>query len=144
MGEETFLHVCYSAPERDWAKDWELCEKATPGPWYAIPHPEYTSASWRVDTNPNASWAGFGQLAYMSEENARFVAEARDALPYWLKWVRKLTACLEDILWVCRDAGPAASRFPESECRALLREIDQVWCRVQRELAELEGGDKNA
>lgn len=79
-------------PERNWEKDWEICKKATPGPWYAIPHPEYKNASWRVDTSPDVPWASFGQLAYMSEEDARFVAEAREALPYYLQRVQELEA----------------------------------------------------
>jgi hypothetical protein len=83
--------------QRDWQADWELTKRATPGPWYAIPHPEYKSAKWRVDTNPNASWANFGELAYMSAEDARFVAEAREALPYWLQRVKELEHVLEPL-----------------------------------------------
>lgn len=62
-------------PERDWQKDWELCMKATPGPWKAEVFAQ------RV-------------MPYICEHvigvNARFIAEAREALPYWLQRVREL------------------------------------------------------
>lgn len=83
--------------ERDWQKDWELCEKAT-GPWYAIPHPDYKNANWRVDTRPDVPWANFGQVAYMSAENAQFIAEARQALPYWLQRARELEEALMGLI----------------------------------------------
>lgn len=85
-------------PERDWQKDWEACQKATPGPWYVIPHPEYRNASWRVDTNPDAPWVNFGQLAYMSAENAQFVTVAREALPYWLQQVQEMKEALMGLI----------------------------------------------
>ena len=123
---------------RDWQKDWELCQRATPGPWVPsnngriyCPKGYYVATVYKLLT-PD----GLHDTA-TTNANMQFISEAREALPYWLKWVRKLTACLEDMLCACRDAGPAASQFPESECRALLREIDQVWCRVQRELKEV-------
>ena len=52
----------------------KIARGATPGPWYAIPHPEWRGANWRVDTRPGTDWANFGQIAYMSGANARFVA----------------------------------------------------------------------
>ena len=52
----------------------KIAEAATPGPWYATPHPECRGANWRVGTRPSTDWVNFGQIAYMSGANARFVA----------------------------------------------------------------------
>jgi hypothetical protein len=98
--------------KRDWQKDWELCQAATPGPWRAEVYAQ------RI-------------MPYICEHvnaaDARFIAEAREAIPYWLQRVRKLETLLDKILTVCNDAGIAADGFSEDECRKLLRDIDQTW-----------------
>lgn len=74
---------------RDAEKDLQMCEAATPGPWHA-------NTSWfasEVTTNPEGSaYAWVCQLWYKDEEvmqnhkaNAQFIAESREALPYWIK-----------------------------------------------------------
>ena len=50
---------------------------------------------------------------------------------------RKLESLLERMLTICVDAGPASISFSELECRALLKDIDKVWCEVQREYASI-------
>lgn len=102
--------------KRDWQKDFNLTMRATSGPWRAEIYAR------RV-------------MPYICEHidpaDASFIAEAREALPYWLQRVRKLEDLLDRILAICVDAGPAADSFAESECRALLRDIDkarqEVW-----------------
>lgn len=55
--------------------------KHTPGPWYAIPNPEWSGAKWRIDNKSNAPWANFGEICYASTAaNARLIAAAPDLL----------------------------------------------------------------
>lgn len=69
-------------PERDWAKDWELCQRLSRTPWqlddrtiwykgYAIWHPLLVGSR-------------------CTDADLRFIIEAREALPYWLQRVREL------------------------------------------------------
>lgn len=99
-------------PERDWAKDWELCEKATPGPWYVkilYHEPPYEEFIKGIDIIAK----GEDDVEYIITrmdwsnppvENALFITEARDALPYWLQRVRELeaqVAVMREVLELC-------------------------------------------
>lgn len=78
--------------ERNWEKDWELCQKASPSLWRVV-----GKDSWKLK--------GFPQVEINTPEghyfpvnfecDAIFIAEARDALPYWLQRVRKLEQVAE-------------------------------------------------
>lgn len=48
----------------------------TPGPWYAIPHAEWSGACYRIDNNPKARWGHFNQIAYARKANAHLIAAA--------------------------------------------------------------------
>ncbi len=112
--------------ERDWQKDWELCEKATLGPWATrITHnmspsdskvssceivalePGETYPSEKsyciAKLVPYGAWA-YGEFKEHVVRDAQFIAEARQALPYWLQWVRELEQErmeLEEVLNKC-------------------------------------------
>jgi len=86
--------------KRDWARDWELCMRATFGRWQ-VNGDAYTwdgelnkyASSW-VET-PTGTWRQYklnptGSAMIQQEADARFIAEAREALPYWLQRVREL------------------------------------------------------
>ncbi len=71
---------------RDWQKDWKTCQYGIPGPWfYHVP-------------GRDGEWAGYvysgatgERVAYdVSFDDGMFIAEAREALPYWLQRVREL------------------------------------------------------
>ncbi|MGB9792813.1 MAG: hypothetical protein ACPLTR_09605 [Thermacetogeniaceae bacterium] len=100
-------------PERDWAKDWELCQRATLGPWRAEVYAQ------RV-------------MPYICEHvnsaDAHFIAEAREALPYWLQRVRELEA---DIAWLMQEYGE--SEEPMSQDALELKER----CLILKERDEL-------
>ncbi len=53
-----------------------LAEKATPGPWYSIPNPEWKNACCRIDNKPDADWGNFGQISYASPHDAPLIAAA--------------------------------------------------------------------
>lgn len=64
-------------PERDWEKDWKLCEQR-----YSRPE------DWLVATIYNSEGKIISSKVYLP--NARLVMEAREALSYWLQRVREL------------------------------------------------------
>lgn len=122
-------------PKRDWSKDWEVCERATPGPWYAIPHPEYKHGNWRVDTRPDVPHANFGQLAYMSAENAQFVAEAREGWPAALeeraRLAKRVQELEEDITFLTQEYGNSNEPMTQDALELKKR------CRILEERARL-------
>ena len=69
---------------RNWARDWELCKKATPGPW------------------------------------AEFIAEAREALPYWLNQM------LDVVMSLCHEGVMTMSRAREI-LGVTLHEADKLY-----------------
>lgn len=87
-------------PERDWSQDWETCEWATPGPWEWDLH--RSRLVQKVENkNPLRDYYGDydiidvfrappASLNIRSKNDAKFIAESREALPYWLQRVREL------------------------------------------------------
>lgn len=69
--------------KRDWQKDMEMCKAASQGPWY----------SGVIGKEPMAVWyniIGGPKLITVADHiqahaDARFTAESRTALPYWLQ-----------------------------------------------------------
>jgi hypothetical protein len=68
----------------------------TPGPWYAIPHPEHPHGKSRIDNDPYVPWGIFGQIAYVAPNNAHLIAaapellavleELRESASYWSEY----------------------------------------------------------
>lgn len=89
--------------ERDWQKDWQMCEKATPAPWLYAGQRRFDPARWSKGgftlhcvtvEHPNGRWeAVFTKTA----EDAHFIAQAREALPYWLQRVKELEERLRQL-----------------------------------------------
>lgn len=92
--------------KRDWEKDWKLCQCATPGPWeveLVTPSPpgkiEHFEREWICECG--SVWEDGVQLVYVFprvevevatslKDDAEFIANSREALPYWLQQARKL------------------------------------------------------
>ena len=74
-------------PERDWQKDWEMCQRATSGKW-----------------EEGGTWYGVRMVAW--KEDAEFIAAAREALPFWLQRVRELEEAISRFI----DARELAKR----------------------------------
>lgn len=71
---------------RDWERDWEMCERASPGPWeFFAAGPCLSSPSGDVVQH---FWGA-------REEDIKFITEAREALPYWLKAYERDVRALE-------------------------------------------------
>lgn len=67
---------------RDAEKDLKMCEAATPGPWKTSQHDQYSLDIVSVPEQEVICWTdSFGQGA----RDGYFIAEAREALPYWIK-----------------------------------------------------------
>ena len=80
--------------ERNWQKDWELCEKATSGPWKADREGTHF-VEYYITVNKGFKervlFSGDNELDTTWEDTV-FVAEAREALPYWLRRYKELHA----------------------------------------------------
>ncbi|MEK5358834.1 hypothetical protein [Paenibacillus sp. FSL L8-0709] len=110
---------------RDWKKDMELCNEATPGKWswYETTRSIYTEREDReaLDTILYDPKGG----GHLQEEDAEFIAEARTALPYWLQEAkergvreRQLKEALELMVFMFRydsEEGRAYMNFGDFE-----------------------------
>lgn len=65
---------------RDWQEDMKMCEKASPEPW-RVEQLEYMGNRGMIQ---ETVIDGVTSEIY-NEEDARFISEARQALPYWLQ-----------------------------------------------------------
>lgn len=98
-------------PDRDWRKDWEMCEKAKLVKWYG--------------------WTNI--TTFLPPALVAFVIECRDALPYWLNQVRKLEQALHlayRALTEGMDDVPAGERNPA--CAELRRQAKRAIREVMR------------
>lgn len=98
-------------PERDWQKDWELCEKA-----------KYTNVQ-----DGNGALIPFMQVPALNAYHMQLMREALEALPYWLQRIRELKTLLDIVLTTCANAGLVTDSFSEADCRKILHDIDEVW-----------------
>ena len=84
---------------RDWQRDMETCQKASPGPWRPGGDGRiYCSKGYYVATiykllTPD----GLADDVVTTNANMQLIAEAREALPYWLQRVRELEDELERV-----------------------------------------------
>ena len=128
--------------ERDWLRDWELVAHADPGPWrfeidYFEPDEfignDKAIVSWWgvvADTHDagdfkiivaNQPCLDLYELDEQEVANMHFIAEAREALPYWLQRYKELHA-----KWIA-----------DVEEKIRLRYTNQ---QLQEELVRLKGG----
>jgi hypothetical protein len=98
-------------PERDWQRDWELCENKIEAVW----------AFYRLRRDPYDDRKPWAELS-------DFFAFAREALPYWLQRVRELEA---DIAWLLQEYGESEELMSEDAVELKER------CRVLKERDEL-------
>lgn len=85
---------------RDAQKDLEICNKATPGPWkqnniYISKTDELDD--FEIEVKVPRYFSSEEQLISIHEQawnNAKFIAEAREALPYWIQRAQRLKKAL--------------------------------------------------
>ncbi len=98
---------------RDWQKDWELCQEATPGPWkadirmgcYAIyPSGEVHNCLsgardfaivYQAGRGEESSPGAYRRLMPEQETEAHFIAAARDGWPAALEEIARLREAIE-------------------------------------------------
>jgi hypothetical protein len=95
-------------PERDWQRDWELCENKIEAVW----------AFYRLRRDPYDDRKPWAELS-------DFFAFAREALPYWLQRVRELEEDVRVISAANRDLATAIQQLKEENARlrGLLEDI---------------------
>ena len=117
--------------ERDWQKDWEMCQRAIPGPWrwvyykwtdiYALVGPRdetiLDDGSYRGEYDSPGE-----RLITPDDPTGQFIAEAREALPHWLQRARELEATLVEVWCLCNQRVPRNTK--------LLRELKYLINRV--------------
>lgn len=91
--------------KRDWQKDWEICQQASPKPWEACEAEDGCGLVWSVPcgfpvltTNTDSEVEGFRSSKDRKVRDAKFTAIARSALPYWLQRVKELEEMLQSCL----------------------------------------------
>jgi len=139
---------------RNWKRDLELCNKATPGPWKVYEKPDSEPIIWsHVSGDPKglityqyndlhyvngadrfgivrapsyrlrSGWkdSAYQRLFLESLRNdMQFIAEAREALPYWLQKVAELVKLIEEICeakvvekeWICDNCMTIFPEYP--------------------------------
>jgi len=50
--------------------------KHTPGPWFAIQHPEWKNALYLITNDKDSCWASYGGICYVDRNNANLIAKA--------------------------------------------------------------------
>ncbi|WP_375104076.1 hypothetical protein ACDZ28_04115 [Paenibacillus sp. RS8] len=101
--------------QRDWQKDMEMCEAATPGPWKARSWTVPTADQYNVTSEHDASeiftaWQGARYpggpevSADQAKLNAIVAAEARTALPYWLQEAKERGEREQQLRELMKDA----------------------------------------
>ena len=104
---------------RNWARDWDLCEKATYGKWEMVsancPEGPYMI---RMPYPRGGTWYGVRMIAW--KEDAEFIAEAREALPYWLNQM------LDVVMSLCHEGVMTMSRAREI-LGVTLHEADKLY-----------------
>lgn len=88
--------------ERNWEKDWEMCQGVVRPPWKVDKDSE---GRYYVYTDTGI-WIEVGYAPSV----AQFIAQAREALPYWLQRVRELEEQLKTQM-----SQPAAEYATEGE-----------------------------
>lgn len=104
--------------KRDIQKDLVLCSAATPGPWESSP-----AGNW-YGAEPNyfdvsSDYATIADLI-SNKDDARFIAQAREALPYWLARVQELQKEIDNFL----TFGQGGAGFRESQLIAELAKTE--------------------
>lgn len=94
-------------PDRNWQEDWGMCVRATIGPWKVCEAQDGCGLVWSVPadfpvatTDTDSESDGIVSSKKRKLEDAGFIAEAREALPYWLLQVEELreeNATLRDL-----------------------------------------------
>lgn len=112
-------------------------DAATPGEWYDIPHPEYRGSNHRIDNNPTADHANFGQIAYMSANNAALTCLAHNALPALLDAMEEARAVIQEQRACIKELVEAVGGYLLDESPGFagrIKRLEDAIARAQRAL----------
>lgn len=112
--------------KRDWTTDYLLCQRATPGPWYAK---NYSG----VVVGPTC------EVRYvLPNPDAEFIAAAREAFPYWLQRVQELEKRMQILEAIAQEADLICSIFeihdyPEIETVPVIKRINKLLSKLKED-----------
>lgn len=112
---------------RDAQKDLEMCEKATPGPWIQTgecrPFSDEYGAQEKVYVCVGSDLIYCGSVIYPGDDkfmkpidNAQFIAESREALPYWIIRAKALEEKIRktnELIWNLLEKGVVSHELRE-------------------------------
>lgn len=112
--------------ERDAEKDLAMCEAATLGPWEWEELNRFIMGGDTVVASVVGGDEVTGPYVYLADNDARFITEAREALPYWIQRAvaaeaeaQRFRAALEKIDIHIRSTSDAVPHIIETLKRAL-------------------------
>ncbi|HBS44698.1 MAG TPA: hypothetical protein DEA91_10015, partial [Paenibacillus sp.] len=147
--------------QRDWQKDMEMCEAATPGVWMA----DEVSRTWYGDRvgyfvmgehfTDNNDGGIYGGGTFLRFEDAKFAAKAHAALPYWLQEakelqeivsgrgrellrLRSLLGGLNDELTATEDHADAAEQRERQLKEAIEEALKWTWYHGEANMTEID------
>lgn len=110
---------------RDWQKDMQMCEVVTPGPWIVWEDDGDVKVQ-AVAEGPNI--ANFGRYGWGVMPEAKFTAEVRTALPYWLQEAKTLQDKLKELVEIIEyEADLADLRGAEIHARDLRNMVSTLY-----------------
>lgn len=80
--------------QRDAEKDLAMCEAATLGPWEWEELNRFIMGGDTVVASVVGGDEVTGPYVYLADNDARFITEAREALPYWIQRAQAAEAAL--------------------------------------------------
>ena len=102
--------------ERDWQADWELAMRATPGSWKALKGRTFVHLKLGERRIIEAPYTDMAQ----DDIDFSFIAESREALPYWLNQM------LDVVMSLCHEGVMTMSRAREI-LGVTLHEADKLY-----------------
>lgn len=89
---------------RDWQVDWEMCDKATAGPWSFKQEGRWEEGqiigpNGRIIMDFGSDPDEYDQVCGQrpTEEDTQFMIHAREALPYWMQQYKKKAECFIEV-----------------------------------------------
>ncbi|ASA20925.1 hypothetical protein [Paenibacillus donghaensis] len=134
---------------RDWQKDMEMCEAATRGPWKVFKGVSETLIGTAYDhtqmKGPDSivghAISAHGDYVYIRENDAKLLAEARTALPYWLQEAKIYKQSYEATLtaYTAEKARAEAAEAREQRLKeAIENALKWTWCSSEANMSEID------
>ncbi len=118
----------------------EMMGRGTPGPWRAIPCPEWKNGKSDI-RNDDREWACFGEIAHAGPHDAELIVAAINALPALLKVVEAADKARSLLIFAPDEDGE--NRDLDDCLVNVPHRIDQIRKLLTEALAAVGGGGEN-